>query len=63
MQSKKSSFANYWVHNGFITISKEKMSKSLGNILKIDDFKKKVNGQVLRPALISSHYRQPSRLE
>ncbi len=57
--SNKSSFANYWVHNGFITISKEKMSKSLGNILKIDDFKNKVNGQVLRLALISSHYRQP----
>jgi len=34
-------FANYWVHNGFITISKEKMSKSQGNILKIKDFKKK----------------------
>jgi cysteinyl-tRNA synthetase len=57
--NNKSSFANYWVHNGFITISKEKMSKSLGNILKIDDFKNKVNGQVLRLALISSHYRQP----
>ena len=52
-------FANYWVHNGFITISNEKMSKSLGNILKISDFKNKVNGQVLRLALISSHYKQP----
>ena len=53
------SLANYWVHNGFITISKEKMSKSQGNILKINNFKKKYNGQVLRLALISSHYRQP----
>ena len=35
------------------------MSKSLGNILKINDFKNKVNGQVLRLALISSHYKQP----
>ena len=52
-------FANYWVHNGFITISKEKMSKSQGNILKINSFKQKYNGQVLRLALISSHYRQP----
>ena len=52
-------FANYWVHNGFITISNEKMSKSLGNILKISDFKNKVNGQVLRLALISTHYKQP----
>ena len=57
--NKKNNFANYWVHNGFITISNEKMSKSLGNILKISDFKKKVNGQVLRLALISSHYKQP----
>ena len=51
-------FANYWLHNGFITLSNEKMSKSQGNILKINDFKKKVNGQVLRLALINSHYRQ-----
>ena len=52
------SFANYWVHNGFITLSNEKMSKSQGNILKIKDFKTKYNGQVLRLALITSHYRQ-----
>ena len=52
-------FANYWVHNGFITISKEKMSKSQGNILKIKDFKKKISGQVLRLALLSTHYKQP----
>ena len=51
-------FANYWLHNGFITLSNEKMAKSQGNILKINDFKKKVNGQVLRLALINSHYRQ-----
>ena len=53
-------FANYWVHNAFITMSNEKMSKSQGNILKIKDFRKKnVNGQVLRLALISAHYKQP----
>ncbi len=52
-------FSNYWVHNGFITQSNEKMSKSQGNILKIRSFKENVNGQVLRLALISSHYRQP----
>ena len=51
--------ANYWIHNGFITMSKEKMAKSQGNILKIKDFKKKINGQVLRLALISAHYSQP----
>ena len=52
-------FANYWLHNGFITISNEKMAKSQGNILKIKDFKKNINGQVLRLALISTHYKQP----
>ena len=52
-------FANYWIHNGFITISSEKMSKSQGNILKISDFKNKVSGQVLRLALVSAHYKQP----
>tara|TARA_B100000900_G_scaffold210316_1_gene178237 strand:- start:864 stop:2225 length:1362 start_codon:yes stop_codon:yes gene_type:complete len=57
--NKTKSFANYWVHNGFITMSKEKMAKSQGNILKINDFKNKFNGQVLRLALISAHYTQP----
>ncbi len=52
-------FSNYWVHNGFITLSNEKMAKSHGNILKISDFKKKVSGQTLRLALISAQYRQP----
>jgi len=52
-------FANYWLHNAFITMSNEKMAKSQGNILKINDFRKKVSGQVLRLALISAHYKQP----
>ena len=52
-------FANYWIHNGFITMSNEKMAKSQGNILKINDLKNKINGQVLRLALISTHYKQP----
>ena len=52
-------FANYWVHNAFITLSNEKMSKSQGNILKIKDFRNKINGQVLRLALMSAHYKQP----
>jgi cysteinyl-tRNA synthetase len=52
-------FANYWLHNAFITMSNEKMAKSQGNILKIKDFRNKVNGQVLRLALISAHYKQP----
>ena len=57
--NKNEVFANYWIHNGFITISNEKMAKSQGNILKISDFKNKINGQVLRLALISAHYKQP----
>ena len=52
-------FANYWVHNAFITMSNEKMAKSQGNILKIKDFKKKISGQVVRLALMSAHYKQP----
>ena len=52
-------FANYWVHNGFITLSNEKMAKSKGNILSINQIKDWGAGQVLRLALMSSHYRQP----
>ena len=52
-------FANYWVHNAFITMSNEKMAKSQGNILKIKDFRNKFSGQVIRLALMSAHYRQP----
>ena len=52
------SLSNFWIHNGFITVSNEKMSKSLGNIYKIKDFYKKYNGQVVRLALMSTHYKQ-----
>ena len=52
-------FANYWIHNGFVTINKEKMSKSLGNIISITDAIKKYSGQVVRLALLSAHYSQP----
>ncbi len=52
-------FANYWLHNAFITMSNEKMAKSQGNILKIKDFRNIKSGQVLRLALMSAHYRQP----
>ena len=51
--------ANYWIHNAFITMSNEKMAKSQGNILKIKNFRNKINGQILRLALMSSHYKQP----
>jgi len=51
--------ANYWVHNGFLTMNKEKMSKSLGNIDTISEVLGKYNGQVIRLALLSAHYKQP----
>ena len=57
--NENEAFANYWVHNGFITVSKEKMAKSQGNILRISDFKNNVSGQVLRLALMTTHYKQP----
>ncbi|MFL2877882.1 MAG: cysteine--tRNA ligase [Candidatus Pelagibacter sp.] len=52
-------FSNYWVHNGFVTINNEKMSKSLGNIVSISSAVKKYSGQVVRLSLLSAHYSQP----
>tara|TARA_B110000438_G_scaffold235786_1_gene232655 strand:+ start:2192 stop:3544 length:1353 start_codon:yes stop_codon:yes gene_type:complete len=52
-------FVNYWLHNGFVTMNKEKMSKSLGNIITISDAVKKHTGQAVRLALLSAHYSQP----
>ncbi|RMG73745.1 MAG: cysteine--tRNA ligase, partial [Nitrospirae bacterium] len=52
-------FARYWVHNGFITIAKEKMSKSLGNFFTIRDILDKFDPEVVRIFLLSTHYRSP----
>lgn len=52
-------FANYWLHNGFVNIEREKMSKSLGNILLIKDFLKEYHPEVLRLFFLSTHYRNP----
>ena len=57
--NKTDNFANYWLHNGFVTFDKEKMSKSIGNIVTISKLRENVNGQVVRLALLSSHYKQP----
>ena len=57
--NKTSKFANYWLHNGFVTFDKIKMSKSIGNIITIKNLSEKINGQVVRLALLSSHYKQP----
>ncbi len=52
-------FAKYWVHNGFLNLEDEKMSKSLGNVVYIDQLLKKYKGNEVRLALLSTHYRQP----
>ena len=52
-------FARYWVHNGFLSIDHEKMSKSLGNVLLVHKLIESVPGEVIRLALLSAHYRQP----
>ena len=54
-----SPFARFWVHNGFVTVEKRKMSKSLGNTLVVHELLKQHPGEVLRYLLLSAHYRQP----
>tara|TARA_B100000214_G_scaffold339241_1_gene284906 strand:+ start:1611 stop:2969 length:1359 start_codon:yes stop_codon:yes gene_type:complete len=57
--NKTDKFANFWLHNGYVTFKKEKMSKSLGNIVTIKKMRGTINGQVIRLALLSTHYKQP----
>lgn len=52
-------YVNYWMHNGYLTIDGEKMSKSLGNFLTIHEALKHAPGESLRYALLSAQYRQP----
>lgn len=52
-------FARYWMHNGYITVDDEKMSKSLGNFFTVRDILKEYEGEVLRYFLLSAHYRGP----
>jgi len=52
-------FVRYWVHNGFITIDKEKMSKSLGNFFTIKEVLDRYDPEVVRVFLLSTHYRSP----
>lgn len=51
--------ANYWMHNGFVKINAEKMSKSLGNVFPIQDIIKQFHPEVLRLFMLQSHYRSP----
>jgi cysteinyl-tRNA synthetase len=52
-------FVNYWLHNGFVTFNKEKMSKSLGNFLTIDELLKKYDANTIRFFILTNHYRMP----
>lgn len=52
-------FSRYWMHNGFVNIESEKMSKSLGNVLLVHELLKQAPGEAIRLALLSAHYRQP----
>lgn len=54
-----SPFAHYWMHNGYITIDNEKMSKSKGNFFTVRDILKEYDGEVMRFFLLSGHYRNP----
>ena len=52
-------FARYWMHNGFLTMASEKMSKSIGNVLLTREVLKHAPGEAIRLALMTGHYRQP----
>ena len=52
-------FANYWVHNGFVTVEGNKMAKSDGNFVTVNELKDKYQGEVIRFTMILTHYRQP----
>lgn len=52
-------FARYWLHNGFLNMRGEKMSKSLGNVTLVHDLVKLLPGEVIRLVLLTGHYRQP----
>ena len=52
-------YVRYWMHNGFVNMGKDKMSKSLGNISLVEELLEQAPGEALRFALLSAHYRQP----
>ncbi len=55
----KAPFVRYWIHNGLVTVSEQKMSKSLGNFITVKDILKKYSPQVIRFFLLSTNYRNP----
>ena len=52
-------FVNYWLHNGFVNVNQEKMSKSIGNVLLVRDLLERADGEAIRYVLLSAHYRAP----
>jgi len=52
-------YVRYWLHNGFVNADKEKMSKSIGNVLLVHELLKQAPGEAIRLALLNAHYRQP----
>lgn len=54
-----SKYCNYWFHNGIVLVNKKKMSKSIGNVILVDDLIKRYDPRSIRLALLSAHYRQP----
>ena len=52
-------FCRYWIHNGFVNVDHEKMSKSIGNVLLVHDLLENAPGEAVRYALLSTHYRSP----
>ena len=56
--NKNKNYVNYWVHNSYLKMEGEKMSKSVGNIISIKDLLSNYDGEVIRLALLSTHYRK-----
>ncbi len=52
-------FCRYWIHNGFVNVNQEKMSKSIGNVLLVKDLLSQAPGEAIRVTLLSTHYRSP----
>ena len=52
-------FSNYWVHNGFVTVEGDKMAKSEGNFVTVNQLKDRYQGEVIRLTMMLTHYRQP----
>lgn len=52
-------FSRYWMHNGFVNVDQEKMSKSIGNVLLVKDLLSQSSGEAIRMTLLSAHYRSP----